>query len=1052
MTPRHFSCVFVAACAALIFSTASATASASADGGIDETAALAAGNGLLNRGLYDLAATEYERFIAWHADHPKIAEARYGFGVCLYHLRRYDEAIVNLEQLPADHAYAAEATTVLGQCKLNLGRYTQAADALEIVVVSHRAHELFDDAAALQAEALYLAGAHDRVGRPAQLLADGAPNSPRRERVELIWCLSDIARGDYRAASGRLREMQQRFPDGAHADQTALLLAQSLHHLRDLPAALDVYRSVARVARDEYVPDALYGLATVLYDQKQIAPAGDVLDELLERFPDDERARPAALLRGRVWLDQKKYDPAVKIFDRALAAGGPYLDEATYWRAKCDLRRDDPAEAARRLTGAVERFPKSRLMPEMLYDLAVALTRSEAPAEAVATLERLLTQYVRHALAVDALHLLALAEHDRERWEESSTHCRAFLQKHGGHQLASSAAFLHAENAYRAGTYEDAIDRYRTYLDTYPGAARREAATFRLGMTLYRLDRHDASTALLEAVTGGNGTPDEFHPALLALGDLYFQDGRWAEARRLFSRYLDGNADAPGADDALLKLGLTHHREGHPDAAIPYYETLIETMPSSPHHVQARFERGQALVELDRADESVADFEAVVEASPDSALALHALNHLGAIDVTRQRYAEAARRYGRAAAFATSDEAIAAALLHQGRALMSARQFTEAGEALSKLLVRPARITAALEARARLGICLARQDRHAPALAAIAEVDVTDVAGLDPQLAASLAYEQAWCLRALDRRDEARGAYRRILALPVTGEVTHHARLELAELEADAGRYADAAALLRPMVDAAGADAPPADLAAEAMYRLAVCAYQVEDFDEAARLLERYLQDHADGALGASAFLLCGESLFRIGAHQRAIAWLERAISDCVDDESCGSALLRLGECQATLQQWAKSEAAFTEHRRRYPDSGLWFQSQFGLGWAQENQARYDDAIAAYGPVIARHQGPTAARAQFQIGECLFATKKHADAVREFLKVDILYDYPEWSAAALYEAASCFQVLGRNSDARAHLQRVVQEHEGSRWAELATTRLAQPTAPLLPGH
>src|SRR5687768_9406811 len=50
------------------------------------------GNGLLNRGLYDLAAEEYRKFLAAHPNHAKAPVARYGLGVALNRLGRNDEA------------------------------------------------------------------------------------------------------------------------------------------------------------------------------------------------------------------------------------------------------------------------------------------------------------------------------------------------------------------------------------------------------------------------------------------------------------------------------------------------------------------------------------------------------------------------------------------------------------------------------------------------------------------------------------------------------------------------------------------------------------------------------------------------------------------------------------------------------------------------------------------------------------------------------------------------------------------------------------------------
>ena len=102
--------------------------------------------------------------------------------------------------------------------------------------------------------------------------------------------------------------------------------------------------------------------------------------------------------------------------------------------------------------------------------------------------------------------------------------------------------------------------------------------------------------------------------------------------------------------------------------------------------------------------------------------------------------------------------------------------------------------------------------------------------------------------------------------------------------------------------------------------------------------------------------------------------------------------------------------------------------------------------------MVQRHKGVTAARAQFQIGECLFAQRKLDEAVRELLKVDILYAYPEWSAAALYEAGRCFEQMGKPVEARAQYKTVSAKYSGTRWAELATQRLAAVTSGNLPGR
>ena len=69
----------------------------------------------------------------------------------------------------------------------------------------------------------------------------------------------------------------------------------------------------------------------------------------------------------------------------------------------------------------------------------------------------------------------------------------------------------------------------------------------------------------------------------------------------------------------------------------------------------------------------------------------------------------------------------------------------------------------------------------------------------------------------------------------------------------------------------------------------------------------------------------------------------------------------------------------------------------------------------------------------------------------ELLKVDILYAYPEWSAAALYEAGRCFEQMNRTAEAREQFKAVKDKYGQTRWAELAAQRLAAVSDAALPG-
>lgn len=1010
-------------------------------------------NGLLNRGHYAMAVEEYREFLEESPDHEFAPAAAYGLGVSLFRLGHYEDSASVLDDLrdDPDCPYPAETCVIVGQCRLVLGDYLGAAEALKDVIEDHSDHQLADDAAALRAEALYRAGDHQEAVLACRRLTDRWPDSPLRERAELFASLSEMATGEYSAAADRLRGMTKRFPRGEHAEQTSLLLAQCLHRTNSLPAALEQYRKVMQQAGDALLPRAMYGLADVLHKQGQHKAAGETLDRMLKQYPKDELVPAARMLRAHVWFALEEYRQAGEIFADLAATKGEDQDAAAFWAAKCELRRDRAEDAADRLRDAIANFPKSELMPEMMFDYAAALSRQGDDREALDQWTRFRSRFAQHKLAPDALHLAASTLHQLQDYEQSRDLCREFGESYPDHPSARANAFVAAENLFLMKDYDLAAEAYETFTARYPDSPQHEQAQFRLGMALYRLGRFDDAETALARVADSDELEPEFRASLLALGDISFQRGEWENAESRLGQYLTYGMDQSAADDALLKLGLSRHRQGRLEPALESYDVLLERFEASPHRLQAVFERGQALVELDRADEAREAFESVVDEAADSEFVVHSLNHLGAIAFRQGRFDDAAGCFSQVAERVEGDDAAEAAF-QWGQSLIAAGDLEQGAEVFGSLMKEHRRSDRVPEAHARRCIALARLGQHESALEEIEEFENDHLASIDSTLQAAVLYEKAWCLRSLNNDVSAKGAYDELLALNPATDLHRHARLELAELEVEAEEYAKAASLLRELLSESGLKETAPDLCEQGMYRLGVCEYRLGRFREAGQELDRFIKSWTGSEYVSSARLLCGEALFKTGSHQRAASHLRRVVDDHKTAQEYGPALLRLGECLAVLQHWARSEEAFATYLRSFPDSDLWFQARFGVGWAKENQSRYDDAVADYRQVVDRHSGPTAARAQFQIGECLFARGEHEDAARELLKVDILYAYPEWSAGALYEAGRCFEAMGKPVEAKQQFERVVSRFDDTQWAHLAAQGLERVATRALPGR
>lgn len=1003
------------------------------------------GNGLLNRGLYDLAAAEYRKFLASHADHEKAAIARYGLAVSLFRLNKLPEAASELAPLLnlADFPYAAEAWTMVGQCRLAGRDYGSAADAFQTVLQRHGEHELADDAAQGAVEALYLMDRFDHAADGAREFVARWPQSPLHERVLYFWALAEVGRKNDPAAIDRFEELIQRHPSGAFVESGTILLAQCYHRGNVLDRAVTSYRTVLEQG-GRYVADALAGLGSIHFQRNELQDAGAALDRLIGEFGDGPDAVQARLQRGRVWFEQGEWDRAADGFRLLENSCAERCDEAMYWLAKCELRKGDATSAAARLADAVRRFPQSSLLAEMVYDRAVALSRAGDNDGAVGQWAEFCERFPTHALHRDALYALATTQHRLGRYDRSDALCEAFLSQYADDERVPETLFLSAENLFLSSQLPAAITKYSSFLGTFPNHTFAGRAKLRLGLAHYQLEQFAEARKVLSEVAQSAPRDSVFAPALLALGDVHFQNGEWEQAQLRLGEYFDLGLGIAARDDALLKIALSQERRDQHEPALASLDRLIAEFPDSPHRLQAQFERGQCMAALQRWDDAQTAFEMVLESSENSRFAAPAVRHLAAIAGRRERPQAAAAWYERLAEKAENDSSRADAMFQQFLALAAAEQFEAAATAIQQFIERFPHDIRHGEARARRVIALARMDRCDEVVAAASQLDETTLDALPPELRTAFLYERAWCLRALGRTDDAAQAYRRVLSEPSPGSYGFHAMLELAELECGAKRYEPAANLLRQLRTAldSRADEGSANLRENCLYRLGACELQLGRYAEAAECFDAFVTSHPGSSLIAFASFHGGDANLKAGRYERAVSHFTRIVKEFKDHEVLGPTLLRLGECLALMQRWATSEQTFAAYLDRFPQGEQAYQAQFGMGWARENQQRYTEAIAAYEQVVAAQQGPTAARAQFQIGQCYFAEERFEEAVRELLKVDILYAYPEWSAAALYEAGRCFERIGKTAEAQSQFQQIGQKYAQTQWAELAAKQLS----------
>lgn len=1011
-------------------------------------------NGLLNRGLHEMAATEYEEFLSAHPRHEKTPLARYGLGVARYRLSQFGEASKALTPLlrEEDFEFSAEAMVLLGQSELARREYAAAAEVLTAAQKAHPAHDLADEAAVGAIEALYSLSKYDETAAWARTFASRYEDSPLRDRAEFFAGLAEMKRSSFAAAAEHFGWIVGNAKGGAFADQAGLLLAQSRQRGGSIDEAIARYRAVLSRADTQFASDARLAMGSLLLGKGDPRGAARALDALIESDAKHPQIATAHLLRGRAAFDLGEYSEAEVALDRVAKAteSDELRGEAAYWIGKSKLRAGDAAGAAKALAGAIEKHGDHRLLPEMCYDLGVALVRQRKYDDASLVLKAMISKSEDHPLVADATYLLAIAEQQRGNYEDSLRFASRVGEEHTGRTQAAGAAFLAAENLYLLERYDEAIESFSAFLSRHEDAAQADQARFRLGSAQHRVGKLEEARPVLEAVVKQGG--DSFASAKYALGDLHFQRSEWKTAAMWMKKYLAGGDEVSLADDAMLKLALSQQRAGETDEAIETFTKLIDRFPKSPHRLQAIFERGQSFVTAGRNEEAGRDFNVVVAQGEDSRFAPYALNHLASLSMKRGDFDATASLYEKTGA-AGGDEALASgALFHKAQALMAARKFEEAEDALSSFLSRYPSDDRAETARGQRAVALSRLDRCEDAVRDAGRA--IESKKLSAMIEPVVMYEKGWCERKLGTTAAAQRTFESLAGDHPTSQEAMHGLLELAAIAmaAEIKDYERAAGYLVELRTRASSGEASSDLFARATYSLGVCRFELGSLSESAELFEEFIATNPKALLLASASFYAGESHYRNGRFDSAVPHYERVVEQHASAPSAPAAMLRLGESLAQLNRWSRCEEVFGDYLAKHADSEHWYQAQFGIGWAREHLGRRNDAIEAYSKVVANHQGSTAARAQFQIGECLFAEGEYDKAARELLRVDILYSYPEWSAAGLYEAGRCFEKLGKPVEARKQYEDLVTRFADSKWAKMATDRLASTATKKVPGQ
>jgi len=912
--------------------------------------AYAAAAALHNREAWDLAAEEWEAFLAAHPRDALAPKARAYLGICQMNTDRWPTAIETFRAVikTADDPEAA----ALARWELARGTFAAAQTS--------GAPDDFRTASERLGDLLTTAPSHPQAAAALHLLGEALWQSDRRTEALAAW--RRFVAGH--AASPLLPDVLYALGVGeAETDAPAEAAVTLARFAKEFPAhrlapdvglwRADLAAAAGDLATTETILTALVAAAT-----PRTAEALDRLGRVRERRGDRAGAiaayttlardhtttalgAAARVAAGRLLLEDGRADAAREPLEAALAGGGGPGVAAAHLLARIAIdggRFDRAIEVVEAGRTAAAALPDPAALdpddvPRLELDRADALRRLPARREeAVAACDALVTARPESALAAPAATLAALTLLDLGRADAALDRTDDLLARFGARPDAADAVrdarLVRAEALAALERPAEAATALSQFVADLPEDPRAPNAWYRLG-ELER-DRSDQAAARAAFARCHEAAPQgpRAAAALLAAGWCEAALGRLPDAVATWTRVIETYPGDVAAGAARLARADARRREGDAAAALADVRTLLSaatgTAALEPEaRGEARLLEGLCLAATGDDRAAATSLAALVRDEPDAAVADRALHELGLASERLGRPDDAARAYAALVERFPRSALAASALLAAGELRWDAADHEAAAALYRRALDAAADPAGPIAERAlhKLGWAgIMRGDQ-----AAAADAFTRQLAAV-PQgpLAADGQAMLGQALVSLGRIADARVALAAALARPAalsSPEMRASAFIRAAEAAAAAEAWQESLDLsLRFLAAEPGSPQAP-----QARYAAAWALQHLGRLDEAVGRY-RAIADGPPTDLAARARLMEGEALFEQGDHRAAIKAFFKVAYGFGGAEAPAAfhpwqaqATFEAARCFEVLAQQRQARDLYAELIERYP-------------------------------------------------------------------------------------------------------------------------------------
>ncbi|MFC2119955.1 tetratricopeptide repeat protein, partial [Bacteroidota bacterium] len=552
-----------------------------------------AADALLKLGQKEPAAAELE-YIVNHIIWSNVREeAFYHLGLIYYEFKKYSTARARFESLSKEFPggkYSGSAMYWIGESYAEENKLDEAIEFL------HKA------------------------------IKDKQSNS---YRDYTIYALANVyeKKGDYENAVKYYDQLLSYYRNSSLLISAQLRVGVCYFYLKDYQSSiLELNNPLLDDLPDNYYSESLYLLANSYYRVQEYYEAENAYSELIEKFPGSNFIPDAKY--GLAWslFQQKKYKDAFRVFDHLSTGDDSIAVESYYWKAETKRYSGENSEAIKIYRNLLDEHSSSFIVPRVEYQLGLLYFNSK---DINSSKRYLLTAASSEEADVRARAYTLLGELELNSKQYpaamnyferglNTTEINSDLQLHS--MLGLGAAL------YYLGKNDDAIQYLNKILAASP-EFERDRVNFYLAENYFAKQKYNEA---LERFKGIN-TQEEDIKRLTLYGTAYcyFNLGDYENAAFRFAEYVKIYPYDERVTDAKLRLADSYFGSKNYTASYQVYKDLFNSQKLSLDDPYAYYQYAQALYKSGKTESAINEFSNLQMKFPNSSYADVSLYTIG---------------------------------------------------------------------------------------------------------------------------------------------------------------------------------------------------------------------------------------------------------------------------------------------------------------------------------------------------------------------------------------------------------------------------------------